>query len=467
MVLVKVEICEGFHLDCSYLYGASWNVKKEDLEAAENKITRAADAVEQIRKCGMGPRAGETVRFPKLPYILDERVLITDREIQAMDALEARCLRDVDAVVSVGIGGSYLGNQTLFDVCCGPYWNMESREERGGWPKCFFAGHTADPEALSGLLGQLRREAVKKAGVYTVAVLVISKSGTTVEPSGALSVLEKELPAFCRPIWAAVTDPQKGLLLERCKEEGWLHFSVPEGIGGRFSVFSQVGLVFAAMLGINRKAFLLGARRVEESSRHREWQKNPALMLAAMKHIATNEYGMTAEVTMPYCERLRSLSWWYAQLLGESLGKKETVEGKCIYSGRIPVSAVGTTDMHSLTQEQQEGKRNKLIQFIAVEQPETDLDFELDEKGKRCTVPMSHVTKAALSANAEALASEKRMSCSLSIRRLDPFYLGALMYFFFLTISYEGAMAGIDAYDQPGVETYKKLLHRDLASFAE
>jgi len=122
--------------------------------------------------------------------------------------------------------------------------------------------------------------------------------------------------------------------------------------------------------------------------------------------------------------------------------------------------------MHSLTQEQQEGKRNKLLQFIAVEKPAVDLEFELEEDGKRVAVPMSHVSIAALRSNAAALASEERMSCCHTIRKLDEFYLGALMYFFFLAISYEGAMEGIDAYDQPGVEAYKKILHKDLAQFA-
>lgn len=184
-----------------------------------------------------------------------------------------------------------------------------------------------------------------------------------------------------------------------------------------------------------------------------------------MKYIASVKYGITAEITMPYCARLRSLGDWYAQLLGESLGKAETVSGEPAYGGRTPVSAVGTTDMHSLTQEHQQGRRNKLLQFISVEEFPDDPDFTLTEGGQICTVPMSHVLGAALRANAEALASDGRMSCRISIRKVNEFYLGALMYFFFLTISYEGAMAGIDAYDQPGVETYKKILHQDLARY--
>ncbi len=262
-----------------------------------------------------------------------------------------------------------------------------------------------------------------------------------------------------------MTDAKKGKLLDICKEKGWTHFVVPEGIGGRFSVFSQVGIVFASLFGMDVDQLLTGARAVEEACQSEDWTDNPALALAGMKHIATRKYGITAEITMPYADRLRSLAWWYAQLLGESLGKKKNIRGETVYSGRIPVSAVGSTDMHSLTQEQQEGKKNKLLQFITVEEPAVDLDFELEEGGKPCVVPMSHVLNAAEKANAQSLANEGRMSCCLTIREINLYYVGALMYFFFLTIAYEGAMADIDAYDQPGVEGYKKILHKDLAEY--
>ena len=464
---MSISIWDGFSVDWTDLFGQDWNVRACDMEAYQEEISRAAAAVTALRKTGCGPRAGEEVLFPHLPYLFQEKRLISSEEIAAMKAFSAECRGGFDALLSVGIGGSYLGDQVLFDVCCGPYWNLMTPEERGGRPQVFFAGQTADPEALASLLQYLRSQAEKKEGTYRVLVLVISKSGTTVEPSGALSVLEEALPSFCAEArFIAITDAKKGKLLEDCREKEWTHFAVPEGIGGRFSVFSQVGVVFAALLGLDTEAFLRGAARTEEACRSEDWQTNPALALAAMKYIATVRYGVTAEITMPYSSRLASLGGWYAQLLGESLGKKETVDGQAAYGGRTPVCAVGTTDMHSLTQEHQEGRRNKLLQFISVDEPAADLDFHLTEGGRPCTVAMSHVLDAALRANAAALASAHKMSCRISIRRLHEEYLGGLMYFFFLTIAYEGAMAGIDAYDQPGVEAYKKILHGDLAHFA-
>lgn len=459
-------ICDGMTVDWDCLFGRSWNITEEDMTGCRKEMAAAAETLAGIRGNGCGLREGEKVFFPRLPAILRENFLMTAEEKADMEALAARCRKgEFDAVISVGIGGSYLGNQVLFDGICGPYWNEEDEETRRGLPQVFFAGQTADPEAMASLLRYLRQQAGKKAD-YAVLVLAISKSGTTAEPSGTLSVLERALPGFCRPVFVGITDAAKGLLLEECREKGWLHFAVPEGIGGRFSVFSQVGLVFASILGMDIRQLLRGAEQVEEACQSEDWRENPALALAAMKYIASVKYGITAEITMPYCARLRSLGDWYAQLLGESLGKAETVSGEPAYGGRTPVSAVGTTDMHSLTQEHQQGRRNKLLQFISVEEFPDDPDFTLTEGGQICTVPMSHVLGAALRANAEALASDGRMSCRISIRKVNEFYLGALMYFFFLTISYEGAMAGIDAYDQPGVETYKKILHQDLARYS-
>lgn len=451
-------------IDIKHLLGNRWSVKREDLDTYSSQIRRAAGNISKLRESGKGPD-GSQVLFPHLPYLLKEEVLISKEERDSLLRLREEA-KGYDAVISIGIGGSYLGNQVLFDLFCGPYWNQLTKEERHGYPQVYFAGQNVDPVSLIELSSCISRESERIQGRrMKVLLLVISKSGTTIEPVTAVRGLKKLLAPVCDILIMAITDKEKGRIRPLAEKEHFPCFTVPDGIGGRFSVFSQVGLVFASLVGIPIEDFLNGAKMVEEACRSEDWQKNPALLLAALKFIAMKEYGITAEVVMPYGDKLRSFGWWYAQLLGESLGKKYDLDGNVVYNGRTPVASVGTTDMHSLTQEHQQGKKNKLVQFISVEQLPEDLSVLCDEKDVSGIVPMSRMLAAARRANEEALAKEGRMSCHISIKKLTPFHVGALMYFFFLTIAYEGAMAHVNAFDQPGVEDYKKILHEELREY--
>lgn len=451
-------------IDVMNLLGNSWNVTKEDLVTYSPCIRQAARDVAELRRTGKGPD-GNSVLFPHLPYLLEEDVLISEEEKKDLLSLREEAT-SYDAVISIGIGGSYLGNQVLFDLFCGPYWNQLTRDERNGYPQIYFAGQNVDPVSLTELSSCISRESERLHGRrMKVLLLVISKSGTTIEPVTAVRGLKKLLASVCDIQIMAITDKEKGRIRPLAEKEHFPCFTVPDGIGGRFSVFSQVGLVFASLVGIPIEDFLNGAKMVEEACWSENWQENPALLLAALKFIAMKEYGITAEVVMPYGDKLRSFGWWYAQLLGESLGKKYDLDGNVVYNGRIPVASVGTTDMHSLAQEHQQGKKNKLVQFISVEQLPEDLSVLCDEKDVSGMVPMSRMLAAARRANEEALAKEGRMSCHISMKKLTPFHVGALMYFFFLAIAYEGAMAHVNAFDQPGVEDYKKILHEELREY--
>lgn len=451
-------------IDIKHLCGNRWSVKREDLDTYSRQIRRAAGDISKLRQSGKGPD-GSQVLFPHLPYLLKEEVLISEEEKNALLSLKEKA-KSYDAVISIGIGGSYLGNQVLFDLFCGPYWNQLTKEEKRGYPQFYFAGQNVDPVSLVELSSCISREAGHIQGRrMQVLFLVISKSGTTIETITAVRGLKKLLADVCDIHLMAITDKEKGRIRPLAEERHFPCFTVPDGIGGRFSIFSQVGLVFASLAGIDIESFLKGAQMVEEACQSENMKETPALLLAALKYIATKEYGITAEVIMPYGDKLRSFGWWYAQLLGESLGKKYDMQGNEVYNGRIPVASVGTTDMHSLTQEHQQGQKNKLIQFISVEHLPSDLFVLCDEKGVSGMVPMSRMLDAARRANEEALANEGRMSCHISIKELTPFHVGALMYFFFLTIAYEGAMENVDAFNQPGVEDYKKILHEDLRKY--
>lgn len=459
-----MNIDNELFIDFKHLLGNPWSVTEKALATYGPCIKQAARDVSELRHTGKGPD-GSSVLFPHLPYLLEEDVLISVEEKKDLLSLWEEA-KSYDAVISIGIGGSYLGNQVLFDLFCGPYWNQLTKKERHGYPQVYFAGQNVDPVSLIELSSCISRESERLQGRrMKVLLLVISKSGTTIEPVTAVRGLKRLLAPVCDIYLMAITDKEKGRIRPLAEKEHFPCFTVPDGIGGRFSVFSQVGLVFASLVGIPIEEFLNGAKMVEEACWSENWQENPALLLAALKFIAMKEYGITAEVVMPYGDKLRSFGWWYAQLLGESLGKKYDLDGNVVYNGRIPVASVGTTDMHSLTQEHQQGKKNKLVQFISVEQLPEDLSVLCDEKDVSGMVPMSRMLAAARRANEEALAKEGRMSCHISMKMLTPFHVGALMYFFFLAIAYEGAMANVNAFDQPGVEDYKKILHEELREY--
>lgn len=335
-------------IDVMNLLGNSWNVTKEDLVTYSPCIQQAAMDVAELRRTGKGPD-GSSVLFPHLPYLLKENVLISEEEKKDLLSLGEKA-KSYDVVISIGIGGSYLGNQVLFDLFCGPYWNQLTKDERNGYPQFYFAGQNVDPVSLTELSSCISREAKRlKDRRMKVLFLVISKSGTTIEPVTAVRGLKKLLADVCDIHLMAITDKEKGRIRPLAEERHFPCFTVPDGIGGRFSIFSQVGLVFASLTGIDIESFLKGAQMVEEACQSEDMKENPALLLAALKYIATKEYGITAEVIMPYGDKLRPFGWWYAQLLGESLGKKYDMQGNVVYNGRIPVASVGTTDMHSLT----------------------------------------------------------------------------------------------------------------------
>jgi len=318
----SMDIQNELFIDFKHLLGNPWSVTEKALATYGPCIKQAARDVSELRRTGKG-RDGGSVLFPHLPYLLEENVLISEEKKNALLSLKEEA-KSYDAVISIGIGGSYLGNQVLFDLFCGPYWNQLTKEERNGYPQFYFAGQNVDPVSLTELSSCISREAKRlKDRRMRVLFLVISKSGTTIEPVTAVRGLKKLLADVCDIHLMAITDKEKGRIRPLAEEQHFPCFTVPDGIGGRFSIFSQVGLVFASLAGIDIESFLKGAQMVEETCRSEEINENPALLLAALKYIATKEYGITAEVIMPYGDKLRSFGWWYAQLLGGGiLGEK-------------------------------------------------------------------------------------------------------------------------------------------------
>ena len=478
---MKLELRSGFSFDYGNMTGEG-RVTEADVAELSPRLLAAHEAVEEMRRTGLArghlskDGAPEKVLFTELPYVAEGN-LNSPSSLQKLKAFGEDIRENVDAVVSLGIGGSFLGSRVIFDVTCGEFWNERPSAARGGWPEVYFSGNNIDPRRTADLVAYLlyRAEVTKlRAGhPFTVLLLVISKSGGTLDTMANFMVLYDRLreAADVKLRVAAVTDPGEASPTALCrlaKEHGWPMFRVPDGVGGRFSVFSEVALSLASCIGFDIDGFLAGARAMDESCRTAEVWENPALLNAALKFIAAKKYGREIEVMMPYGDYLKSLAEWYIQLLAESLGKERDRAGRIVHYGRTPIVAVGTTDMHAQTQQHQEGPLNKVVQFIRVEKwPEDQMIPnvfpDVPSLSAVAGVTMAEALEAARQANAEALAANDRFNALFSLPELNAFHLGELMYLLALSVAYEGELADVDAFNQPGVEAYKRVLGPRLA----
>ena len=479
-----MELPSGFKLEFDGAVN-DWAIRLEDIKEIEGQLEDLWKATERLTQEGLveghlsKDGTPEAVLFPQLPYI-DENHINTPKVLDNLDKLGEYAQKHIDTVVSFGIGGSYLGNKVLFDVHCGTFWNSMTRKERKNYPRIHFAGHTVDAHYIPGLCPTLRREYLQKMltdgmdADFKVMLVVVSKSGSTIEPMSNFMVVEKFLQDQAIPYEVvAITDTTEGkeptILRDMALKNKWLTFSVPDGVGGRFSVFSEVGLVLGALMGFNIRQFLAGAEAMDKACRNQNIFENPALLSAVVKYIGSEKYGRVIEVMMPYGDCLRSFSDWYVQLLAESLGKKRA-DGS-LY-GRTPVAAVGSTDMHAQVQEHQEGRLNKLVQFVKVTKWYEDIAVppmyeDYDKLALLTDIGLTDILNVALDSNREALSSDQRFNMTIEIPRLNAFHLGELMFMYCWAIYFESQLAGVDAFDQPGVEVYKRLLGPKLKALKE
>ena len=474
-----ITLKSGFSFDYANLYGER-RVTEGDVAALAEQITAAHQAMEHMRATGevrghlSKDGTPEKVLFSQLPYV-EKGNLNCPESIAKLKELGQSLRNRVDAVVSFGIGGSYLGNKVLFDVHCGEFWNYQTQAQRKGYPKLYFSGNNIDARRTADLIEHLLDAARLKAmhgqsDAYKVTLVVISKSGSTLDTMSTFMVvyeaLRKEAPLLEVEV-VAVTDPAVGgqatLLKKLALEQGWTTFSVPDGVGGRFSVFSEVGLVTAACVGMDIDGFLAGARDMDKTCQSSEIYENPAMLNAVLKFIASEKYGRDIEVLMPYADYLKSTAEWYVQLLAESLGKRTDREGNVALYGRTPIVAVGTTDMHAQTQQHQDGKKNKVVQFVKVAQWSKDavIPNAFPTAPQLAAISSLHLSQAlevALNANADALVGDDRFNATFVMPQLNAYHLGELLYMLALSVAYEGELANVDAFDQPGVEAYKRLM---------
>lgn len=471
----------GFSFDYTNLCGCG-KVRQADIAALQEKIVAAHGAVEEMHETGKvkghlsKDGLPEKVLFTQLPYIA-EGMINTPASIARLQAYGAAVRREEDAVIFFGVGGSYLGNKVLFDIQCGEFWNAATPEQRQGHPEIYFSGHNMDPRRTAELIRHIQKKAHLKGRDLRVTMVVISKSGSTIDTMAVFMLVYDALQKTggINISVAAVTDladnGPKSLLRQVAEHNGWSLFPMPEGVGGRFGVFSPAGLITAVCAGMDIEEFLAGARAMSEACRTAHVWENPALLNAALKYLAYVKYGRNIEVFMPYADYLKSMAEWYVQLLAESLGKRYDREGREVYYGRTPLVAVGTTDMHAQTQQHQDGARDKVIQFVKIKHWAEDvpipqmfshIPYFKDIAG----VWLGSALDAARQANAEALINDHRFNATFELPRLNAFHAGELMFMLALSVAYEGELANVDAYDQPGVEAYKYIMGRHLKRVA-
>jgi glucose-6-phosphate isomerase len=365
-----------------------------------------------------------------------------------------------ETLVVVGIGGSALGARTVREALLGPRWNERSSEERDYYPKLYVLDNV-DPSTFGDLL----------EGIDLSKTLfnVISKSGSTAETMAQYLVLRRRVEDALGPDAAPghflfTTDPSKGPLRRLAEREGVPSLAIPPNVGGRFSVLSAVGLLPAAVTGIDLKRLLAGAREMRDRCLVDDLADNPAGLLATLLHCADVDHGRNVHVLMPYANRLRAFALWFQQLWAESLGKRRGDGEAAVHVGPTPLPALGATDQHSQVQLFMEGPMDKVVVFLSIDDP-----------GDPVTIPDAHpglegadylaghslaeLLRAERIATAEALRRRGRPSLTLNLARLDAETLGALFMLFECATVIAGGLYGIDPMDQPGVELGKQLTY--------
>ncbi|MCK5137496.1 MAG: glucose-6-phosphate isomerase [Bacteroidales bacterium] len=424
---------QNIKLDISRVYDF---IGKEEIESLREETTLAQNTLYQGNGDG-----NDFLGWLQLPSA------ITDQQISEIEDAVSGLKEKTELLVVVGIGGSYLGARAVNDALANNFAHLKKDRKA---PHMLFAGHNIGEDYMYEMLELLND--------YNYSIVVISKSGTTTEPAIAFRILKDHLvekvgkkEAGDRII--AVTDAGKGALRQLADEEGYWSFVIPDDVGGRFSVFTPVGLIPLAICGIDIRQLVKGAREMSQlCDPGMPFEENPAALYAATRN-ALYRSGKKIEILVNYHNKLHYVSEWWKQLYGESEGK----EGKGIY----PASVDNSTDLHSMGQYIQEGERILFETVLSVEQADNQLtvpkdEANLDQLNYLARKNIDHVNKMAELGTTLAHLDGGVPNIRISIPRLDAYYLGQLLYFFENACGVSGYMLGINPFNQPGVEAYKK-----------
>ena len=363
-----------------------------------------------------------------------------------------------DNVLVLGIGGSALGGLAVTEALLKPYWNLLTKEQRNGLPRIFFLDNI-DPDSMKGLFDVID---LKKT-----LVNVITKSGSTAETMSQYMIvkdmLEKELGDDYRKNIVATTDQKMGILRQLADQEGYKTFVVPDDVGGRFSVFSAVGLVPFALVGLDIDRIVSGIKDMDLALKNTDIYQNIAAQGALINYLMDTKLGKNISVMMPYSSRLKYVSDWYVQLWAESLGKEVNNNGERVNAGPTPLKALGATDQHSQIQLYNEGPNNKLITFIRVENFDNTLEipkiFEYTGVGYLGGKTINDLINAEADSTRVALADYNRPTMTISLERVDEYNVAQLLYMLEVQTAIAGELYNINTFNQPGVEQAKNYTY--------
>lgn len=431
LVSVNVESCTNF-------------VSFNDIQSFSPGVAYANEALEN--KSGLGK---DYLGWLELPSG------ISDDLVDRIQFAAEKIAEKSQVIVVIGIGGSYLGARAVIDALSDNFSFLTPKENRVV-PMVVYAGNNLGEDYHYDLLKALDK--------YDYSIIVISKSGTTTEPALAFRLLKNHLESKysvpdARSRIIAITDKSKGALRKVAKNEGYLTFDIPDDVGGRYSVLTPVGLMPIAAAGINIKEIIRGAVEMEKFlSAQKDLFANPANLYAATRN-ALYRKGNVVEILATYTPSLNYFIEWWKQLYGESEGKE--------HKGIFPAGVTLTTDLHSMGQLIQEGARNIFETVIKVKTTNSTLlipesSDNADEMNYLAGKKMSYINEKAMEGTLMAHVDGGVPNIIVTIPELNARYLGQMIYFFEKACAVSGYLLGVNPFNQPGVEAYKKNMFRLL-----
>ena len=370
-------------------------------------------------------------------------------EFKRIKKAAKKIAKESDILVVIGIGGSYLGARAVIESLTSTFYNLLSEKQRK-YPQILYVGNNLSPNYMN--------ELIEYIGNKDFSVNVISKSGTTTEPAIAFRIFREILENKygideARSRIYATTDKQKGALKTLAENEGYEQFVVPDNIGGRYSVLTAVGLLPIAVAGIDINKLMEGARTAQERFDDSDLKYNECYQYAVIRNILYSKMNKTTEILVNYEPKMHYFTEWWKQLYGESEGKEN--------KGIFPAGVDFTTDLHSMGQYIQEGRRDLFETVISIKTPKNDIiinpdDDNLDGLNYLSGKTMDYVNKKAMEGTIKAHVDGDVPNIEIEMNKLDEKNIGELIYFFEKACAMSGMILGVNPFNQPGVEKYKK-----------